>query len=73
MNIIHLIAQTLLALPLFTTPVSAQTPNPVMYGYGQKDVKICYQKKDMEVKSSQLASYLAKGATVGKCPQKKGK
>lgn len=71
MNIFNTIVNTLLALPLFATPVSAQITPAAYTSYGPKEVKICYQKKNMEVKASQLQKYLDKGATLGKCPKEK--
>lgn len=71
MNFFKMITEALLALPLLATPATAHADNnPALHGYGQNEIKICYKKETLDIKSSQLTKYLNKGATLGKCPKK---
>jgi hypothetical protein len=74
MNILKLISEMMVSLPLFafaSTGVAHDVDHISLAGYGQHEIKICYQKKTKEVKASQLQSFLAKGATLGECKKPK--
>jgi hypothetical protein len=64
----------MLSLPIFafagTSDVS-DFKHVSLAGYGQHEIQICFKDKTKEIKSSQLQSFLSKGATLGKCLKEK--
>jgi hypothetical protein len=64
-------SEMMISLPLFAfaaTGAGADVDRLALSGYGHNEIKICYQGKTKEIKAKQLASFIAKGATLGKCP-----
>lgn len=69
-SILKFITEITLSISAFTGTTNIHDmDHVVLAGYGNHEVTICYKKETREIESSQLQSYLAKGATSGKCPK----